>query len=832
MSGWGGFVRLAMQHYRTKGSCEPALFSLIVALLVAPLLLGGAFPWAISVTAFLAALTGLLTSRRLDIRLPERRPARLLDWAVVAALGWTGLQLLPLPASLVSHMNPDVATAWQANAALYGEQASGWMPLSLDPGATRLELAKGLAIAAVYLSARVFASAHQRRAVLVAVGASGACMALLAFAHELAGISKVFGLYEPVYASSRLLAPLMNENHLGGFMAMTCPVLVGLLLDEKTPQRRLSWGLGAACCAMAGVLSFSRSGIIALALGVVLVLGAFVLKLRRNGGSVRSSHAVPMIIAGMFGLVLLLAFIAGPDLAREFGHTENRTSKFEATLSVLPALLQVPVTGVGRGAFSAAFVGELGVRNRFFYPENILVQWTAEWGLLFGLALLALVAWSIVRGFRSARSLSQFGALAGLVAIGVHDLADFALEMSGVAVVAAAMMGAATSSPRVRPEFSLRGLCFLVSGLALVGAGLAASLHGTDTVTLERNARTALEAGDYDHVRELVDRGLQQHPAEPMLALVGAEVAVRRGDPDAVRWLNRAQQLAPLWSAPHLLAARWMFRANRHDQGLIELRQAEASSRGSTRTTICSILRETQNPEIAFRAAPRGPAGLDFLDRTAGCLPPDSTVGAAIDAALRERDPQLVGPALREAQRSLRKGQADQAIALLGVLREPDDEARRTLAEARLSDGDPEGAEQTIAPLLAQPKVSTAALRTALSIYVALGKDTDVQRIAARQRAQTKSDPRSLAAIDLQLGRLYEAEGRYPLALQAYEDANQAIESVETLNSIAQLALKLGHRDRALLTYRHLCRSEGGVGSYCKRAQDLTKGSASRLSHP
>ena len=81
--------------------------------------------------------------------------------------------------------------------------------------------------------------------------------------------------------------------------------------------------------------------------------------------------------------------------------------------------------------------------------------------------------------------------------------------------------------------------------------------------------------------RELAMKGLSLHPSEPIFALTGAEVAVRERDPSAGRWINRAQVLAPLWSAPHLLAARWLFSLGELDQTLIEIREAEALRPGS-----------------------------------------------------------------------------------------------------------------------------------------------------------------------------------------------------------------------------------------------------------
>ncbi len=172
-----------------------------------------------------------------------------------------------MPAAWVGLLVPESVDAWRSNAALFDQPRAPGIPMSLDPGATRLEVAKGSAVVAIFLAARVFSASHQRRRVLKGVAVSGIAMALVAFAHKLAGATEVFGIYTPVYASSRLLAPLMNENHLGGMMAMASPIAIGLAMDAKRPSERVGWAVGGALCALAGVLSFSRGGMLALAIG-------------------------------------------------------------------------------------------------------------------------------------------------------------------------------------------------------------------------------------------------------------------------------------------------------------------------------------------------------------------------------------------------------------------------------------------------------------------------------------------------------------------------------------------------------------------------------------
>jgi uncharacterized protein HemY len=436
---------------------------------------------------------------------------------------------------------------------------------------------------------------------------------------------------------------------------------------------------------------------------------------------------------------------------------------------------------------------------------------------------MLIIAWSIVRGFRLQRSHAQLGGLAGLVAIGTHQLADFSLELLGVAVLGAATLGAVADSVAVGFEFSLRKLCMWISVLCLMGAAVALSLHGRDVFTLEMRSRVALEENNHAKARELVRTGLSLHHSEPIFALTGAEVAVREGDASAGRWINRAQDLAPQWSAPHLLAARWLFSLGETDQALVEIRQAESLKPGSARMTICSLLRGSENSAVALRAAPEGADGAKFLDRAALCVPLRSSASVLIDQAARELDPNLPGPAIRQARRLLAAHHPLEAIDLLRELPAPDVADQLVLAEAYVQADDWQSAARTIAPLLKSQDVSAAVLRTAASIFVTTGNDEELRRVSSRMRGATGGHGERLADVELFLGRLYESERRYALALRSYEDSNRASESREALVAVARVAEAMGNRERALLTYRRLCRLDGGEGAACSTTKELEK---------
>jgi tetratricopeptide (TPR) repeat protein len=547
------------------------------------------------------------------------------------------------------------------------------------------------------------------------------------------------------------------------------------------------------------------------------------MRLGRSQRSVIRSRTVPILAIGALTITLLAIALGGSNLARELSHRHNITPKFEAAAAALPVIVSHPIAGVGRGAFAAAFVDEQGTEKRFYHPENLLVQWTSEWGIPVALALLVVVVWSIGRGFKLRRSYAHLGGLSGLVAIGVQQLADFSLEVLGVAVAAAAVLGAVSSAVRVRFDFPLRKLCFWVSALCIGGAFVAGSMHGRDVFTLEREARAALEQNELAEARRLVEAGLALHPSEPIFVLTGAEAALRERDESAGRWINRAQEAAPLWNAPHLLAARWLFAYGQLDQSLIEIREAEALVPGSAGETICSLLRARQDATIALRAAPPGPAGAELLDRAAQCLPLQSPVAIEIDERAREIDPNLVGPARRQARRLLAAKRPLEAVDLLRLLPKHDVGSQRLLAEAYMQAEDPDAAARAIAPLLSLRKVPSNVLQTAAVVYMATGDESEVQVALSRLRGQAAGKAKTLADVEFFLGELYETHRRYPLALKAYEDSNRAQESRKALVAIARVADAMGNRERALLTYRRLCRFDGGKGSACASAQELAK---------
>jgi predicted Zn-dependent protease len=138
--------------------------------------------------------------------------------------------------------------------------------------------------------------------------------------------------------------------------------------------------------------------------------------------------------------------------------------------------------------------------------------------------------------------------------------------------------------------------------------------------------------------------------------------------------------------------------------------------------------------------------------------------------------------------------------------------------------GEASAAGEIIAPLVQQRRASPEALRTAVAIQIALGRDEEVRSLASRLRSQTNGKKEPLAEIDLFIGGLYEQAGRYPSALVAYRRANRILESRQGLDALARVSAASGDTTGALLVYQRLCRIDGGTGEACRSAQKLSAG--------
>lgn len=593
------------------------------ALLASVFAVGGAFRWAQAIVAacMAIAVVPLWWSRR---ELPLRSP---LLWLPALAALLTLVQLIPLPDALLASLQPTGAALRADGAALAG--TSPWHAITLDaPGSLR-SVAFFVTLLAVALAALRFAATERGRyALLGGVALVCGLAAIVVWIHELLGANSLYGLYRPEQAHPSVLGPLLNENHLGGLMALGAVVSLGLTMyARQQPRWRPVWLLNTALCAVTTVASESRGATLALLGGCALTGGMLIAaRMRVRTLHPRSRHSfattsLPLIVIAVCSIALVV-YIGGAAVTEqiertEFAEVHAPLSKFAIWRSAISLVQDAPVLGVGRGAFEPAFtrVHPASAVHSFSHVENEYLQTVVDWGLLGAALLAAAAAMLLVRAVRRWRdSPLHAGAIGAVAAVAVQSNVDFGIELLGLAVPATIVAATLAYVP-MRDATSKQRLFarVLLPLLAMALLGSAAMLLSSSTRSIAEDhddlARTTDVASDE------ITAEIQRHPLDYYGFAVAAQTMYRHHQPDAVRYVNHALRLHPTHSGLHHLAALMLYEVGNRAQANVEYSLALAGTPDSR-----TLIAEVASRFSAHDAARAMPLDYDHFNQTLNLL--------------------------------------------------------------------------------------------------------------------------------------------------------------------------------------------------------------------
>lgn len=454
-------------------------FTLLVCL--APLPFGGNLPWAWSLLALLLGglallwgLTGLVSRGLVTLR-----GRRSLPYAVAMLLLtlWYLLQAAPItPAAWQD-------AAWAEAAAALGIAPGG--ALSLTPDRTLTGLMRLLSYgASLWLALHLLRRRRRAAQFLWALTAAGVAYALYGLVEHLGGGRTVLWLEKTSYFES-LTSTFINRNAYAAYAGLGLVIVTGLLLHRLGSlwvPRGQGWrlalvsamdGLGVGVWLLLGaflvlvtalLLTGSRGGLLATAVGlagIALLVGQ---RSRRRG-----FVALGLLLTlGLFawqqsgGLVTeRLTQLPAAAPALEPGERGDRLALYALAARLIA---KQPLAGTGLGSFPSVYLAARGpefgladvthVRVHNSYLEVLL-----ESGLPAGLLLLALPALAF---FLQVRALGQAGverrfpaiAAAATLLFAAHSLIDFSLQLPGIAITYAALLGlgVAQSYPHRQPR--------------------------------------------------------------------------------------------------------------------------------------------------------------------------------------------------------------------------------------------------------------------------------------------------------------------------------------------------------------------------------------------
>ncbi len=411
------------------------------------------------ISALLLSVPLLLT---LSVAITEDETRRTIRWSLIllgALSGWIALQTVPMPLDMLAHpVWTDLSHA--------GIEADRY--ISVAPAQTRESLPSLILPALVFVAMLALC---QRKAEAVfawkTLAVIGMALTILCIVLEMFFEGILFFSTFPIGRSS-FSGIMVNRNVTASFLGMTALMLgAWLLLPEERERHKRT----ASRDRISAPLSLQKTVIaVFLFLTIVTLLvtrsragasfGLFALtvsfivciSLQRSTSQDLSSKqqlGLKSALAALTGFGIFAAF-GGPVMSRmaSRGLDDSRWCAWQGTWQ---AILETPLTGAGFGTFAEVFprfrdVECLGTTGWWTRAHNLYLEFLAGTGVIgavIGCAALFMLVHILTTGLsrrKSLRPIVVFSA-GGLLFLLLHSGFDFPLQIPGVALYFAAMMG-------------------------------------------------------------------------------------------------------------------------------------------------------------------------------------------------------------------------------------------------------------------------------------------------------------------------------------------------------------------------------------------------------
>jgi O-antigen ligase len=296
-----------------------------------------------------------------------------------------------------------------------------------------------------------------------------------------------FDFVRPDYGS-RASGFYVCPNHLAGFLETLALVLLAIALFGRVKVWLRVILIYFACAGFVGVMiTGSRGGYLSSGIGLV-VLGMYGAYHLKRVGRVRFDHLFLGASVGCVALLLGFTFVTHSDLlTKRFGSIiEPRDVRPRLWQAGMRALALNPVVGTGAGTylvFGRKF-RDLSVQTDPVYAHNDYVQLLAEYGIVAGALLVGFLAahlvsaWNFVQ--RMLRWLQQnekmfssslalvVGAAAAIVALVVHSIFDFNLQIPANTLFVALLFGILANPGAPRESKGQESLTWVWSAIPFV----------------------------------------------------------------------------------------------------------------------------------------------------------------------------------------------------------------------------------------------------------------------------------------------------------------------------------------------------------------------------
>jgi tetratricopeptide (TPR) repeat protein/O-antigen ligase len=425
------------------------------------LVYGAVAPWAVAATTIALGVLFGLSLLLLPGGLALSRGTLAFLAAVLAVFA---LQFLPL-----GPLVPETAS-WRAR-----HQIAGGACATADAFLTL----RCLAQVASYILAALLVLKLRREGVSSSTVLQGLCAVLLvqaayALVQQFAGLAEI-PFYGPRASPDAASGTFVGRNTFAGVMAMGAVASAALAYTRFLGRRRLEsgvgWALATAFFLVALVVSRSRGGVVAVAVGLLLLP-----LLHRGRGSLLGAAAV--LAAGAVGVAL-----ADPTvLVGRFGELDaqeiREDTRYRIWTTTAAAAARQPVLGFGVGTHPHAYhpYQPVDLPGEVHHAHNEYVNVFFEGGAVWLLLLAGgLVVWvgrtsSASRRLPGPDRIFPAAALAAVCAEAAHSIVDFDLRTTSAGLLFAVFVGLGGAVQRSSREPST--LAPAVVGALAAAAGI------------------------------------------------------------------------------------------------------------------------------------------------------------------------------------------------------------------------------------------------------------------------------------------------------------------------------------------------------------------------
>jgi tetratricopeptide (TPR) repeat protein len=411
------------------------------------------------------------------------------------------------------------------------------------------------------------AKGEHARAALVTGGASVGALVVCVLA--LAGFASMGGRQQASFYNANLFAFCVAVSL--PLCASTWALARSLASDSKRKLVDAVGALAVAVCGAGLLVSYSKGGLLAAAIGTLVWLG---LAWRARSQAVASSWrahrrvALPALLVALVGLGAVAAVTVVPRIQRA-GGSEAHSTAFRAYTwrATLAAANARPLLGHGPGSFPTTFTQHQQAGfTRSAHQSWLQIAAESGW------PSLAFLLGAVVCGARNARKYLRdgqrphrawvaAGALAALAAAVVHGSVDAGWGILSIALlfcVALALLDAPPDQEVERVEDERRPLAVGWLALAIPLALLAShSVRAQSAESARVAALQALERGQREEALSQARRSTEEAPGDARAWFSLGQLRQSLGDASGARAAyERAIELQPARSWNHFSLAR------------------------------------------------------------------------------------------------------------------------------------------------------------------------------------------------------------------------------------------------------------------------------------